>query len=56
MNNTPLMSDRDRNDEKIDKNLKKAILKFDIMHFFKTFKDEKKSTDLPNLPLGDEEA
>lgn len=54
--NTPLLSERDRNEDNDDKKSKKSILKFDIMHFFKTFKDEKKVVDLPNIPLDDEEA
>jgi len=56
MNNTPLYSEMDKDEMKEDEKLKKTSLKFDIMHFFKTFKDEKKTTELPNLPLCDEEA
>ena len=56
MNNTPLYSEIDKDEIKEDEKLKKTSLKFDIMHFFKTFKDEKKTTELPNLPLCDEEA
>lgn len=51
--NTPRLSPK--NKDKM-KELKKPAPKFDIMHFFKTFKDEKVTSELPNLPLCDEEA